>query len=51
MNDKVFIKTKVAKSLRIFFGKPHLSSYELLRMNSLDSIIKNRKASIFTKVD
>lgn len=41
MNDKKFIKTKVQKSLRKLFGKPYLSSYELIRLNLLSNLVSS----------
>jgi hypothetical protein len=41
MNDKKFIKTKVTKSLRKLLGKVHLSSYELLRLNNLGTMVSS----------
>ncbi len=41
MNDKKFINAKVSKSLRKLFGNPHLSHYELQRLNILSSMVSS----------
>jgi hypothetical protein len=41
MNDKNFIRTKIEKSLRKMLGKKYLTSYELMRMRGMSSMVSS----------